>query len=63
MTQQEASARQSRRLLHLAFGGESTDIDSHEFRDPVTVDGAETRLFVVHLRRFLEPKGLMRKPA
>jgi hypothetical protein len=61
MTQEEASARQSRQLLHLAFGGELKTIGGREFRDPV--DSAETRDFIVHLHRFLEPKGLKRKPA
>ena len=28
-----------------------------------TVDNAQTRYFIVHLHRFLEPKGLRRKPA
>lgn len=28
-----------------------------------TVDSAQTRYFIVHLHRFLEPKGLARKPA
>ncbi len=28
-----------------------------------TVDNAQTRYFIVHLHRFLEPKGLKRKPA
>ncbi len=28
-----------------------------------TVDGAETRCFIVHLHRFLVPKGLKREPA
>jgi hypothetical protein len=28
-----------------------------------TVDSAQTRYFIVHLHRFLEPKGLVRKPA
>ena len=87
MTQDEASAYESRQLLHLVFGGELKDLDSHEFRDPAkidlvgvfpdydsaerawrgkaqaTVDSAQTRYFIVHLHRFLEPKGLKRKPA
>jgi hypothetical protein len=87
MTQDEASACESRQLLHLVFGGELKNIDSHEFRDPAkidlvgvypdydsaerawrakaqaTVDSAETRYFIVHLHRFLEPKGLKRNPA
>jgi hypothetical protein len=87
MTQDEASACESRQLLHLAFGGELKDIESREFHDPekidvvgvypdcdsaerawrakaqATVDSAETRYFIVHLHRFLEPKGLKRKPA
>jgi Domain of unknown function (DUF4170) len=28
-----------------------------------TVDNAQTRYFIVHLHRFLEPKGLKRNPA
>ena len=28
-----------------------------------TVDNAQTRYFIVHLHRFLEPKGLKRTPA
>jgi len=28
-----------------------------------TVDSAQTRYFIVHLHRFLEPAGLKRKPA
>ncbi len=74
-------------LLHLVFGGELTDIESHTFRDPtkidvvgifpnyetaerawrakaqMTVDNAQTRYFIVHLHRFMEPVGLNRKLA
>ncbi len=28
-----------------------------------TLDSAQTRYFIVHLHRFLEPKGLKREPA
>ena len=87
MTQDEASTYESRQLLHLVFGGELKDLESHEFRDPAkidlvgvfpdyesaerawrgksqaTVDSAQTRYFIVHLHRLLEPKGLKRKPA
>ena len=28
-----------------------------------TVDSAQTRYFIVHLHRFLEPKGFARRPA
>lgn len=28
-----------------------------------TVDSAQTRYFIVHLHRFMEPHGLQRKPA
>ena len=87
MSQDEASTYKSPQLLHLVFGGELKDIESHEFRDPskidvvgifadydsaerawrakaqATVDSAQTRYFIVHLHRLLEPKGLMRKPA
>jgi len=74
-------------LLHLVFGGELTDIESHTFRDPskidvvgifpnyesaerawrakaqMSVDNAQTRYFVVHLHRFMQPAGLKRKLA
>jgi hypothetical protein len=77
----------ARQLLHLVFGGELTDIESHTFRDPskidvvgifpnyesaerawrakaqMTVDSAQTRYFIVHLHRFMEPTGLKRKLA
>ena len=38
MTQDDASAHESRQLLHLVFGGELKDLDSHEFRDPAKID-------------------------
>jgi len=87
MTQDQVSTHESRQLLHLVFGGELKDLDSHEFVDPAkidivgifpdyesaerawrgkaqaTVDSAQTRYFVVHLHRFLEPAGLLRQPA
>ena len=77
----------ARQLLHLVFGGELTDIESHTFRDPskidvvgifpnyesaerawrakaqATVDSAQTRYFIVHLHRLLEPTGLQRRLA
>ena len=77
----------ARQLLHLVFGGELTDIESHTFRDPskidvvgifpnyesaerawrakaqMSVDNAQTRYFVVHLHRFMQPAGLKRKLA
>ncbi len=81
----ESSARESRQLLHLVFGGELTSLESTEFRDPAkidvvgifpdyvsaerawrgkaqsSVDSAQTRYFIVHLHRFLEPAGLARR--
>jgi Domain of unknown function (DUF4170) len=87
MTQDEATSHESPQLLHLVFGGELKDLESHEFRDPgkidvvgifpdyasaerawrgkaqATVDNAQTRYFIVHLHRFLQPKGLKRNPA
>lgn len=80
-------SQDGRQLLHLVFGGELTDIESHTFRDPskidvvgifpnydsaekawrakaqMTVDSAQTRYFIVHLHRLLEPTGLKRKLA
>jgi hypothetical protein len=80
-----SSARESRQLLHLVFGGELTSLDSTEFRDPSkidvvgvfpdyasaerawrgkaqsSVDSAQTRYFIVHLHRFLEPAALARR--
>jgi hypothetical protein len=38
MTKDDASAHESRQLLHLVFGGELNDLDSHEFRDPAKID-------------------------
>ena len=29
----------------------------------MTVDSAQTRYFIVHMHRFMEPRGLHRKPA
>ncbi len=83
--ERESSARESKQLLHLVFGGELTSLASTEFRDPAkidvvgifpdytsaerawrgkaqsSVDSAQTRYFIVHLHRFLEPSGLARK--
>jgi len=80
-------SRESKKLLHLVFGGELKNLESNEFRDPskidvvgifpdyasaerawrsraqTTVDSAQTRYFIVHLHRFMEPAGLARKPA
>jgi hypothetical protein len=87
MTEHDASAHESKQLLHLVFGGELTNLDSFQFRDPAkidivgifpnydsaerawrakahaTVDSAQTRYFIVHLHRLLEPTGLRRKLA
>ena len=87
MPEKETEAHDSKQLLHLVFGGELVDIESHQFRDPSkidivgifpsyhlaeqawrakaqqTVDSAQTRYFIVHMHRFLEPAGLHRKPA
>jgi hypothetical protein len=81
------SETESKQLLHLVFGGELSNLDTFEFRDPskidivgifpnyesaerawrakaqMTVDNAQTRYFIVHMHRFMEPKGLHRKPA
>ncbi len=38
MTKDDASTHESRQLLHLVFGGELRDLDSHEFRDPAKID-------------------------
>jgi len=38
MTTDDASSFESRQLLHLVFGGELKDLDSHEFRDPAKID-------------------------
>ncbi len=83
----ETEDKGSRQLLHLVFGGELTDLESHTFRDAakidvvgifpnyesaerawrakaqMTVDSAQTRYFIVHLHRFMEPAGLIRKLA
>ena len=87
MTEPDASAHESKQLLHLVFGGELTNLDTFEFRDTAkidvvgvfpnydsaerawrakaqaTVDSAQTRYFIVHLHRLLEPTGLQRKLA
>ena len=87
MTEHDASAHQSKQLLHLVFGGELINLDTFQFRDPAkieivgifpdydsaervwrakaqeTVDSAQTRYFIVHLHRLLEPTGLRRKLA
>ncbi|MGD0723028.1 MAG: DUF4170 domain-containing protein [Roseiarcus sp.] len=34
----EATAEESRQLLHLVFGGELKSLDSNEFRDPAKID-------------------------
>jgi hypothetical protein len=81
----ESTAKDSKQLLHLVFGGELKSLDSNEFRDPskidvvgifpdyasaarawrakaqASVDSAQTRYFIVHLHRFLDPAGLSRK--
>jgi len=38
MTKDDASAHESRQLLHPVFGGELKDLDSQEFRDPAEID-------------------------
>ncbi len=87
MTEHDASAHESKQLLHLVFGGELSNLDTFQFRDPAridvvgifpnydsaerawrakahaTVDSAQTRYFIVHLHRLLEPAGLHRKLA
>ena len=87
MSEGDASAHESKQLLHLVFGGELKALDSFEFRDTTkidivgifpnyesaerawraksqaTVDSAQTRYFIVHLHRFLEPAGLKRRLA
>jgi hypothetical protein len=87
MKETDASAHESRQLLHLVFGVELNSLDAQDFRDPskidvvgifpdyasaerawrakaqATVDSAQTRYFIVHLHRFLEPAGLKRKLA
>jgi hypothetical protein len=35
---QHASSDSKSQLLHLVFGGELVDLDSHEFRDPANLD-------------------------
>jgi hypothetical protein len=87
MSEGDASAHESKQLLHLVFGGELKALDSFEFRDPskidivgifpnyesaerawrakaqATVDSAQTRYFIVHLHRLLQPTGLQRRLA
>jgi len=87
MSDHDADEFDSEQLLHLVFGGELRDLESHQFRDPAkidvvgifpnyqlaeqawrakshaTVDSAQTRYFIVHLHRFMEPHALQRKPA
>jgi hypothetical protein len=87
MTEGDASAHESRQLLHLVFGGELKSLESFDFQDPskidivgifpnydsaerawrakahATVDSAQTRYFIVHLHRLLEPAALERKRA
>ncbi len=38
MTKDDALSHESRQLMHLVFGGELKDLDSHEFRDPAKID-------------------------
>jgi len=81
----QATSGESTQLLHLVFGGELKNLETHEFRDAskidivgifpdyasaerawrgkaqATVDSAQTRYFIVHLHRFLDPAGLSRK--
>jgi hypothetical protein len=87
MSEGDASAHESKQLLHLVFGGELKALDSFEFRDSskidivgifpnyesaerawrakaqATVDSAQTRYFIVHLHRLLQPTGLQRRLA
>ncbi len=72
MTQDQASACESRRVPYPALVGEWKNVDGRERRDrersDVVVafpdrDSAETRGFFVHPRRFLAPEGLERKLA
>lgn len=60
MTQDEASAGESRRPPHPMLGGERKNVDGRERRD---CDSAETRGFFVHPRRFVAPEGVERKLA
>ena len=85
MSEEPASQRESKQLLHLVLGGELKNIESMEFKDvsqidvvgvfpnyesaekawrakaQSTVDNAQTRYFIVHLHRMMEPAGLNRK--
>jgi hypothetical protein len=72
MTQDQASACESRRPPYPALGGEWKNVDGRERRDrersDVVVafpdrDSVETRGFFGHPRRLLAPMGLERKPA
>jgi hypothetical protein len=38
MTEHDASAHESKQLLHLVLGGELTTLDSFQFRDPAKID-------------------------
>ena len=38
MSESDASAHESKQLLHLVFGGELKALDSFEFRDPTKID-------------------------
>ena len=79
MSESDASARESKQLLHLVLGGELKNIESMEFKDvahidlvgvfpnydsaekawraksQATVDNAQTRYFIVHMHRFMDP--------
>jgi hypothetical protein len=62
-------AAKPRQLLHLVFGGELSNLDTHEFADlggldivgiypnyaQKTVDNAQMRYFIVHMHRLLDP--------
>jgi hypothetical protein len=85
MSEDPATPRESKQLLHLVLGGELKNIESMEFKDvsqidvvgvypnydsaekawrakaQSTVDNAQTRYFIVHLHRMMEPAGLHRK--
>ncbi|MGD1038015.1 MAG: DUF4170 domain-containing protein [Roseiarcus sp.] len=72
MTHDEASTHEPPPFLHLVLVAELKGVESRQFRDPAKIDvggvsldcdSAQTRHFIVHLHRFLEPKGLKRKPA
>ena len=74
MTQDQASACESRRPPYPALGGDGKNVDGRERRERRDREGsvvvafpdrasAETRGFFVRPRRFLAPEGLERKPA